>query len=202
MSLIKCSECGKEISDKASSCPSCGNPIHPQSVEGDENKKATESEPLPHTIILNQKIKIPWAARFYGLTLLFIILLIITFFFSLSKNGTVAFCVAGGFIFWIALWLLLDYACISYVISEHMITINSGILIKRSKSIPFAGVQNINNSRDPISMIFGISKINIWTASPSQIQINNGNSENAPSGLLLLRDDDAVWLKDYILKNK
>ncbi|MEP2447565.1 MAG: hypothetical protein ABJI69_10075 [Balneola sp.] len=27
MSLIKCSECKKEISDKASACPNCGNPI-------------------------------------------------------------------------------------------------------------------------------------------------------------------------------
>lgn len=28
MSLIKCSECGKEVSDKAISCPNCGNPIN------------------------------------------------------------------------------------------------------------------------------------------------------------------------------
>ena len=28
MALIKCSECGKEISDKASTCPNCGNPIN------------------------------------------------------------------------------------------------------------------------------------------------------------------------------
>lgn len=27
MALIKCSECGNEVSDKASSCPKCGNPI-------------------------------------------------------------------------------------------------------------------------------------------------------------------------------
>ena len=27
MALIKCSECGKEISDKATACPSCGFPI-------------------------------------------------------------------------------------------------------------------------------------------------------------------------------
>lgn len=27
MSLIRCSECQKEISDKAPSCPNCGNPI-------------------------------------------------------------------------------------------------------------------------------------------------------------------------------
>lgn len=25
--LIQCSECGKEISDKAMSCPNCGNPV-------------------------------------------------------------------------------------------------------------------------------------------------------------------------------
>jgi len=28
MALINCSECGKEISDKAISCPNCGNPIN------------------------------------------------------------------------------------------------------------------------------------------------------------------------------
>ena len=28
MALISCSECGKEISDKAQSCPNCGNPIN------------------------------------------------------------------------------------------------------------------------------------------------------------------------------
>lgn len=27
MALIKCSECGKEISDKAINCVHCGNPI-------------------------------------------------------------------------------------------------------------------------------------------------------------------------------
>ncbi|MDR1199280.1 MAG: zinc-ribbon domain-containing protein [Prevotellaceae bacterium] len=28
MSLINCSECGKQVSDKAMSCPNCGNPIN------------------------------------------------------------------------------------------------------------------------------------------------------------------------------
>lgn len=30
MALINCPECGKEISDKAVSCPHCGNPMNPQ----------------------------------------------------------------------------------------------------------------------------------------------------------------------------
>lgn len=29
MALITCPECGKEVSDKASSCPNCGSPIEP-----------------------------------------------------------------------------------------------------------------------------------------------------------------------------
>ena len=33
MALIKCPECGKEISDKASSCPNCGCPIEVQKTE-------------------------------------------------------------------------------------------------------------------------------------------------------------------------
>ena len=30
MALIECSECGKEVSEKAAACPSCGNPISEQ----------------------------------------------------------------------------------------------------------------------------------------------------------------------------
>lgn len=33
MALIKCPECGKEISDKAQSCPNCGYPIPKQENE-------------------------------------------------------------------------------------------------------------------------------------------------------------------------
>lgn len=34
MALIKCPECGKEISDKASACPNCGCPIAEMSASG------------------------------------------------------------------------------------------------------------------------------------------------------------------------
>lgn len=38
MALIKCPECGKEISDKASSCPSCGYPINNIKVETEQDR--------------------------------------------------------------------------------------------------------------------------------------------------------------------
>ncbi|MDR2277385.1 MAG: ribosomal protein L7/L12 [Vagococcus sp.] len=38
MALIKCEECGKEISDKASSCPHCGCPLTQYDLLSKENK--------------------------------------------------------------------------------------------------------------------------------------------------------------------
>jgi len=35
MALIKCSECGKEISDKAESCPNCGYVLPKETFWGD-----------------------------------------------------------------------------------------------------------------------------------------------------------------------
>lgn len=37
MSLIKCTECGKEISDKAVSCPNCGCPVSQMTTETVQN---------------------------------------------------------------------------------------------------------------------------------------------------------------------
>ena len=36
MALISCTECGKQISDKAISCPNCGNPINQQTSQQEE----------------------------------------------------------------------------------------------------------------------------------------------------------------------
>ena len=48
MALIKCPECGKEISDKAGACPHCGCPIGStgQQVESNSVKKVMETKKL------------------------------------------------------------------------------------------------------------------------------------------------------------
>lgn len=49
MALIKCSECGKMVSDKAEVCPNCGNPI-----KGVEHQTEPETESQPQETINNQ----------------------------------------------------------------------------------------------------------------------------------------------------
>lgn len=46
MSMIKCTECGKEISDKATSCPHCGCPMTEILSAKKENKKEEKVKPI------------------------------------------------------------------------------------------------------------------------------------------------------------
>ena len=41
MAIIKCPECGKEISDKATSCPNCGFPLTKEQPEKEKVKEYT-----------------------------------------------------------------------------------------------------------------------------------------------------------------
>lgn len=51
MALIKCPECGKEISDQAQSCPNCGYPINnaqqPPVADFQTSDTATTASPPP-----------------------------------------------------------------------------------------------------------------------------------------------------------
>lgn len=51
MSLITCSECGKQISDKAASCPNCGCPVEKKSngMEAIQNYHASDYPVYPKT---------------------------------------------------------------------------------------------------------------------------------------------------------
>lgn len=57
MALIKCPECGKEVSDQADSCPNCGFPIKKQLHKDIENILSDASLSRPVKIREIQKIK-------------------------------------------------------------------------------------------------------------------------------------------------
>ena len=60
MALIKCSECGKKISDKASVCIHCGCPIEaqpaPESVQADVKVEQKKDKPKGKGVILGLSI--------------------------------------------------------------------------------------------------------------------------------------------------
>ena len=52
MALIKCHECGKQISDSASSCPGCGAPVRARTVKRGDYLQYTDREV---SILLSKK---------------------------------------------------------------------------------------------------------------------------------------------------
>lgn len=52
MAMIKCAECGKDISDKADKCPNCGCPVS-YSIENTEDVKSEKREPSTEEMVTN-----------------------------------------------------------------------------------------------------------------------------------------------------
>lgn len=51
MALIKCSECGKEFSDKASACPNCSYPIKKEKAKEKRKKILSQSKHISYKIL-------------------------------------------------------------------------------------------------------------------------------------------------------
>ncbi len=150
-------------------------------------------------INLNSSNKLPIKnIMFYILTeiipLSFLVILFLGkrgFFFSLLF---IIFIILPGCIL-----IYLKFKFINFIVENDKVTINSGIIFKRSRTVPFDKVQNIDNSRGLLRRIFGLSKISIWTASPGQIEVHNKVSTSQADQILILTTSDADWLQNFIL---
>jgi len=96
------------------------------------------------------------------------------------------------------LMILLCFAFTSFAVTDNQITIASGIITRRFKSISFDQVQDVDITIGIFKFFFGLGDINIWTASQSQA----GGGLAQPGAALTLRAKDAEWLKNFILDNR
>jgi uncharacterized membrane protein YdbT with pleckstrin-like domain len=88
------------------------------------------------------------------------------------------------------------------IYDEKKITIRSGYLSKKSKSIPLDKIENVEINQSLYARIFGVGYIQIWTSSPSQIVISKGNSKNKPDQVFLLEIEDAESLRESLLNRE
>ncbi len=101
---------------------------------------------------------------------------------------------------------ILFYLLFSFELTEHTITVNSGILFRQYETIDFNKVQAMDQERGPLLMLFGLTEINIWTASADQLTFSVGanalKTRPRPDVRMLLRKDDAQKLKDLAMSSK
>lgn len=160
-------------------------------------------------INLNIPNKLPPRIKWYWLTKIIILIVFFSFIFSLpflffTKNAftnllRILLIFTGLPLF---LYLLLYYNSFTFIVEDTRITLNSGVIIKHSKSIPFNIIQNVENVRGILHRVFGISKVNIWTSSPEQIKAYKGSTTHKPDGSLDLIIKDGDWLKNFILDKR
>jgi membrane protein YdbS with pleckstrin-like domain len=81
-----------------------------------------------------------------------------------------------------------------FVLTDKSISINSGILMRRSCTIRFDRIQDVDTFRGPLHMMFGLTSVAIWTASLDQ----RAGRVNRPDGLIVLDSATADWLREYL----
>lgn len=155
-------------------------------------------------INLNQSYKMPKKVLFAYIVKIILLVFFLSFplMFLNLKIWLLMIMILTFFMILAFISLYLDYYFFSFMVSENTITINRGMIIKRSKSIPFDKVQNVSTVSGIIARLFGLAAIKIWTTSPSQIIgiTKEREFEAAPDGRLVLEKEDAEWLKNFITK--
>jgi len=115
--------------------------------------------------------------------------------------GSLMGMVVAAFLFFSLLWwgyFVLVYKFSDIVVDDGRLTFNSGILTRRSKTVAFDRVQNVDVATGFIAAMFDISEISVWTASPGQAS-SAANPDSCPEGTFYLTRADAEWLRNFIL---
>jgi len=98
------------------------------------------------------------------------------------------------------LWISLYYPRYRYVLGKEGILINRGIWWKYRRTVPYARVQHISIDQGPIEQIFGIYRVNSYTAGTGSIGgASAGSRATGPEGQILgVRNPEP--LKEEIMK--
>jgi len=154
---------------------------------------------------LNISLKMPNKILLYYLLRIIVLTFCVFIIFSLPGIRMIRTLIMSFMIFFInipvLIILFLHYINFSFIIKDNNITVKSGILLKKSKLIPFDRVQNVELKSGLLMRFLSLTKANIWTSSPAQIKIHNKQSKHTPDSFIVLYAEDAIWLQNFILKN-
>jgi uncharacterized protein len=109
--------------------------------------------------------------NFFLVFILFFIGLVVLhqFVFSDDVNAYVIYIYALFFIFFgcIFAYFLLSFSKRKYALREKDISYKSGLLARKMTTVPFSRIQHVEIDEKPISRLFGLSSLSVYTAGDS-----------------------------------
>ncbi len=105
--------------------------------------------------------------------------------------------IMGVVVFFVA---YLEYYYFSIEVGVDSFTIKSGIIVKNIKTIAFKSIQSVDVSYDPIIRAFDLVLVKVWSSSPQQFNINNGESNNRPEFSFYMSKEEAEALKQEVAR--
>lgn len=93
---------------------------------------------------------------------------------------------------------ILTYILFTFSLEEHAITVNSGIVFRQYETITFERIQTLDLERGPILWLFGLTEVQLWTASTDQLNDHEAHTHAKPDTTLILARDTAQEFKDHV----
>lgn len=165
MALVKCPECGREISDKALACPHCAYPMTAAQSASNRAQANTTGETtlqIDHPSMFRNR---PFLFSLYALL---VIAGPVMALMNLHWAGwllTVAGAVA--FLVW---WLI----CLSMelTLTDERTILRKGLLSKRTNEVRHEDVRNIQVTQSFVQRMLGVGRIAISSAGQDTIEID------------------------------
>jgi len=208
---IYCSNCGNLVQFKSNFCGSCGVPVHGAEALSYHAKASTVK---PGTKIAAKAFKkiikpsgldaiapLAFSINYVGKTSILLPAIIVIIYFEPTVGSLLAI-LFFGFILLIA---LLSYLNFHYSLKDEGLTIDYGIIFKKSTTIPYDRIQNINIERSLIDRLLGLSRISVETAGSSSgqsINVTGGYTAKSEGYIPALSLESAKALHDILVDKK
>ena len=152
MALVKCPECGNQVSTAAPACPKCGAPI---ALQGIGAPLATIQQTSKQLIVENDVWKDNPSYLYYLGHFIFGVLLLPLFGFGLL----------------FILYALLDRNTKLYTLTNKRVMSKAGIISRQIHEVGVKDIRNINVKQGILERLFGLGTVEIASAGTAGIEV-------------------------------
>ncbi|HYS53884.1 MAG TPA: PH domain-containing protein [Thermoanaerobaculia bacterium] len=162
MALVKCPDCGHDVSTAASACPNCGRPMAAMAAPTPQTAPPVKEETLWHGTP-------SWLLLFGKVVLAFVvaIVLILIYYFGyqfLAPYGTIVWIVIAAIVVWQIVAVIIALARIRttlYTVTNQRVIIETGLTTKSVEDIDLRYIDDSQFHQTFIERVLGIGNVTI-----------------------------------------